>query len=122
MSGRHVLEVVEQACGFRLAALAFSGGGARSDLWTQIHADVLRRPIERLRVHDSAALGSALLGAVGAGIYPDVETAAATTVAVDRVFTPSADADRLEPLYEAYRMSHTALRDLHARLASWRIT
>lgn len=120
MSGRHVLGVVEQACGFPLPSMTFSGGGARSDLWTQIHADVLQRPVERLRVHDSAALGAALLGAVGAGIYPDVETAAAATVAVDRVFTPSPDADRLEPLYEAYRTSYAALRDLHTRLASWR--
>jgi xylulokinase len=120
MSGRHVLGEVERACGFPLPALAFSGGGARSDLWTQIHADVLQRPIERLRVHDSAVLGAALLGAVGAGAYPDVETAAATTVAVDRVFTPSPDADRLAPLYEAYRKSHEALRDIHSGLAAWR--
>ena len=120
MSGRHILGVVEQACGFRLPAMALSGGGARSELWTQIHADVLRRPVERLRVHDSAALGAALLSAVGTGVYPDVATAAASAVVVDRVFTPSPDADRLDPLYEAYRMSHTALRDLHARLATWR--
>ncbi|MBB5152593.1 xylulokinase [Saccharopolyspora phatthalungensis] len=120
MSGRHVLGAVERACGFSLPSLAFSGGGARSDLWTQIHADVLQRPMERLRVHDSAALGAALLGAVGAGVYPDVETAAATAVAVNRVFTPSLDADRLTPLYEAYRSSHTALHDLHRRLADWR--
>jgi xylulokinase len=120
MSGRHVLGAVEQACGFTLPSMAFTGGGAGSDFWAQIHADVLGRPVERLRVRDSAALGAALLGAVGAGIYPDVETAAAATVAVDRVFTPSSDADRLAPLYEAYRTSHTALKDLHARLSSWR--
>jgi xylulokinase len=120
MSGRHVLGVVEHACGFPLPSIAFTGGGARSDFWAQIHADVLRRPVERLRVPDSAALGAALLGAVAAGIYPDVETAAAATVAVDRVFTPSPDADRLALLYDAYRTTHTALKDLHAHLSSWR--
>ncbi|MDA3630548.1 FGGY family carbohydrate kinase [Saccharopolyspora sp. WRP15-2] len=122
MSARHVLDPVERACGFALPSLAFSGGGARSDLWTQIHADVLQRPIERLRVHDSAVLGAALLGAVGTGSYPDIATAAAATVAVDRVFTPAADADRLNPLFEAYRESHDALRGIHARLADWRST
>ncbi|MGW3467729.1 xylulokinase [Saccharopolyspora sp. NPDC000995] len=120
MSGRHVLEPVERACAIPLPSLTFSGGGARSDLWTQIHADVMQRPIERLRVHDSAVLGAAMLGAVAAGAYPDVETAAATTVAVDRVFNPSPDADRLTPLYEAYRSSHDALRGLHDHLAQWR--
>lgn len=113
MSARHVLGVVEQACGFALASLTFSGGGARSDLWTQIHADVLGRPVERLRVHDSAALGGALLGAVGAGLYPDVETAAEATVMADRVFTPAAN---LDPLYEAYRASYAALQGVHTIL------
>ncbi|MEV0083578.1 FGGY-family carbohydrate kinase [Saccharopolyspora sp. NPDC050642] len=120
MSGRHVLDAVERACGNPLSSLTFSGGGARSDLWTQIHADVFQRPVERLRVHDTAVLGAALLGAVAAGIYPDIETAAAGTVAVDRVFDPAPGADRLAPLYEAYRGSHAALRDLHGHLAEWR--
>ncbi|MER7011400.1 FGGY-family carbohydrate kinase [Saccharopolyspora sp. NPDC000359] len=120
MSARHVLGPVEHACGFPLPSLAFSGGGARSDLWTQIHADVLRRPVERLRVHDAAVLGAALLGAVGTGAHPDIATAAAATVAVDRVFTPAADADRLTPLFEAYRESHEALRGIHTHLTTWR--
>ncbi|GAA4618036.1 xylulokinase [Saccharopolyspora hordei] len=120
MSARHVLGPVERACGFSLPSLAFSGGGSRSDLWTQVHADVLRRPVERLRVADSAVLGAALLGAVGVGAYPDIATAAAAAVGVDRVFTPAADADRLEPLFAAYRESHDALRGIHAHLTTWR--
>lgn len=112
-SARHVLEKVEQACGFRLPSLTFSGGGARSDLWTQLHADVLGRPVERLRVHDSAALGAALLGAVGVGLQPDVETAAAATVAVERVFEPQTDLTRL---YEAYRASYEGLAKVHELL------
>lgn len=114
LSGRHVLEVVEQACGLPLPSLTLSGGGARSDLWAQIHADAVGRPVERLRVLDSAALGAALLGAVGAGVFADVESAAAATVAVERTFTPVADLDRL---HTAYRMSYAALRDVHALLA-----
>ncbi|WP_239062224.1 FGGY-family carbohydrate kinase [Streptomyces sp. SID13031] len=115
MSGRHVLEAVEQACGATLSTLTLSGGGARDDLWSQIHADVLGRPVERLLVHDSAALGAALLGAVGNGIFADVETAAAATVRVDRTFTPAAG---LDPQYEVYRLSYEALRGIHERLSS----
>ncbi|SFO57034.1 xylulokinase [Amycolatopsis rubida] len=115
-SARHVLETVEEACGEPLPSVTFSGGGARSDLWTQLHADVLSLPVERLRVHDSAALGAALLGAVGAGRYPDVETAAAATVAVERTFTPETD---LTGLYEAYRAAHEGLARVHERLARW---
>ncbi len=120
MSGRHVLEFVTAACGRPLSSLSFSGGGSRSDVWAQIHADVLGHPVERLKVHDSAALGAALLGAVGAGIYPDINTAAAETVAQDRVFTPSADTSRMAALYSVYRSSYSALQDIHATLARWR--
>lgn len=120
MSGRHVLESVETACGFALASVTFSGGGARSALWGQIHADVLERPVEGLRVFDSAALGAALLGAVGAGLYPDVATAARAAVVVDRSFVPAAPVGRLRGLYEGYRSVHAALRELHADLADWR--
>ncbi|MFI5611106.1 FGGY-family carbohydrate kinase [Amycolatopsis sp. NPDC051903] len=112
-SARHVLERVEEACGLRLPSLTFSGGGARSDLWTQLHADALGRPIERLRVHDSAALGAALLGAVGVKRHADVEAAAAATVAVERVFEPREDLSRL---YEAYRASYEGLAKVHALL------
>ncbi|KZM73407.1 xylulokinase [Nocardia terpenica] len=120
MSGRHVLEAVETACGYPLPRMTFSGGGARSPLWAQIHADILERPVERLRVHDSAALGAALLGAVGAGIYPDIESAAAATVEVEQTHLPAPDADRLRPLYEIYRSAYSALHDLHTSLAAWR--
>ncbi|MDT8911837.1 FGGY family carbohydrate kinase [Amycolatopsis sp. PS_44_ISF1] len=116
-SARHVLESVDEACGAPLPSLTFSGGGARSDLWTQLHADVISRPIERLRVCDSGALGAALLGAVGAGLFPDVETAAAETVAVERVFEPATD---LTPLYNAYRASYDGLVEAHAHLAAFR--
>lgn len=116
-SARHVLEAVDEACGSPLPSLTFSGGGARSDLWTQLHADVIGRPLERLRVRDSGALGAALLGAVGAGLYSDVETAAEATVAVERVFEPATD---LTPLYEAYRASYDGLAEAHSHLATFR--
>lgn len=121
MSGRHALEAVERAAGYELPSVAYAGGGARSDLWAQLQADVLRRPVERLRVPDSGVLGAALLGAVGAGCSPDVETAAAEAVAVEREFLPNVHAsDRLEPLYRAYRASYDALADIHDILADHR--
>lgn len=112
MSGRHVLEFVEEACGAPMKALAFCGGGARSDLWAQIFADVLQRPIHRLRVHDAGVLGAALLGAVGAGLYPDAETAAEAAVAVAKTVLPSKTND----LYDVYVEIHQALHGIHHRL------
>ena len=43
-----------------------------SNLWVQIHSDVANVPISLTRVGDAPALGSAILAALGAGIYPNV--------------------------------------------------
>jgi xylulokinase len=123
MSARQVLAGVEAACDMPLERIVFSGGGARSDLWTQIHADVLGRPVQRVRARDSAVLGAALLGAVCAGIHPDIPTAVDTAMKIERVFVPIAEnTDRLDPLYGVYIAAHGALTEIHAHLAEWRRT
>jgi ribulose kinase len=53
-----------------------SGGPAKSELWMQMHADVSNVPISFTRVSEGPVLGSAMLAAVGAGIYPDIPAAA----------------------------------------------
>ena len=65
-----------------------SGGGARSELWTEILAAVLDLPLERTASSAGAAFGAALLGGVAGGVFADVPEAVAACVRV---------ADRVEP-------------------------
>jgi len=48
LNSRWLLEAVEKFAGRRLDSLAFVGGGANSDPWSQIHADVLGREIRQV--------------------------------------------------------------------------
>ena len=70
----------------KLAGLAeirqvrISGGGARSSLWRQILADVFQVELVMVNASEGAAYGAALLAATGTGIYPNVESACATTI------------------------------------------
>ncbi len=48
LNSRWLLEAVEKFAGRRLDSLAFVGGGANSDAWSQIHADVLGREIRQV--------------------------------------------------------------------------
>ena len=48
LNSRWLLEAVEKFAGRRLDPLAFVGGGANSDLWSQIHADVLGREVRQV--------------------------------------------------------------------------
>jgi FGGY-family pentulose kinase len=68
-----------------------SGGPTKSDLWMQIHADVSGVPIAFNRVSDGPVLGSAILGAVGAGVYPDIRAAVANMVHAERILQPDPD-------------------------------
>ncbi len=121
MSARELFEAVAAAAGRPVTVLALSGGGARSDLWCQIKADVLDRPLHRLAVCDSAVLGAALLAGVGVGVYPTLAAAAEQAVHVDRVFEPDPDAAaRYADLYAVYRDAYQALAGVHADLAKWR--
>ena len=66
--GRQVIEVMLEV-GVRVEHIVACGGGSRSPLWMQLHADVLGKPITMLDQHDAAALGAAICASVGTGCY-----------------------------------------------------
>ena len=67
-NSRWLHEAVEKFVKRRLDHVRFIGGGAQSDLWCQIHADVLDRTIERVADPVDANLrGAALLAGLALG-------------------------------------------------------
>ena len=62
---------------------------ARSALWLQIHADVLKQPVHPTRESESCALGSAMTAAVAAGAYRDFDEAARAMVAIEKTVEPN---------------------------------
>jgi sugar (pentulose or hexulose) kinase len=86
------------------------GGGARSALWLQIHADVLKRPIHLTRESESCALGSAMAAAVGAGIFPSFDEASRAMVKIERTIEPKpANAAVYDDLFARYVRTYEAL-------------
>lgn len=72
---RWLVKPVEKFLGRKLNSLNFVGGGARSDIWCQIFADVLDKTIRQVRDPIQAnARGAALIAAVGLGYlkYDDI--------------------------------------------------
>ena len=65
-----------------------SGGPTKSDLWMQMHADVSNVPITLTKVTEGPVLGSAILAAAGAKIYPSVSAAVENMVTVERTIEP----------------------------------
>jgi xylulokinase len=71
-----------------------TGGGAQSDAWLQIKADILGRPLARPRITEAGALGAAILAGVGVGVYASVQEAVDALIAIDRVFEPQPERHR----------------------------
>ena len=114
-AARHVLEEVERAAGATAVSLAVCGGGAESDLWCQVKADVLGRPLRRTAERDAGVLGAAMLGALAAGDGATVPELAARMVRTEREFVP--DPDRrtvLDAAHHRYREVQRRLADLYA--------
>lgn len=120
---RAVLEVLVGASktfkDFRdLEGLRLIGGGGKSALWRQILADVYGLPIELLDLPANAtALGAAVAGGVGVGLYPDYRVARALAPVV-RVHHPNpATQPRYAALYALFQQSYTLLEPIFDRLA-----
>ena len=90
-----------------------SGGPAKSELWMQLHADISNVPIEFTKVSEGPALGSAMLGAIGAGIYPDIPTAGQQMVHTERVLEPNQERhEEYQFWVERYIEAYPAMKDL----------
>jgi sugar (pentulose or hexulose) kinase len=71
-----------------LESIIVSGGGANSDLFMQIFADVFGLPASRNLVTGAAGTGSAICAAVAVGAYEDYRAATAKMVKLRDVFQP----------------------------------
>lgn len=115
-NSRWLMTAVERYIGQPVPALRILGGGAQSDLWCQIYADVLRRPVDRVDDPMFAQLrGAGLLALVSVGEM-SIEQAA-DLVSVDQRFTPRpGSSDVYEPLYAEFTSLYRTLRPHHRRL------
>ena len=88
-----------------------TGGGARSDAWLQIKADILGVPFVRPRNTECSLTGAAILAGLGTGVYASPAEASERFFEVDCVFEP--DAAR----HEVYRRRYDNYAQLYPHLA-----
>ena len=88
MAVRDILELAQTASGARATQLLVSGGGARSNTWCRLKADVTGLPVIRSTEAETGVIGAAIAAAVGLGLHGSVSDAAAHMVARGRNFEP----------------------------------
>lgn len=115
-NSRWLLEAVERFARRKLPVLSFIGGGARSAVWCQIHADVLGRTIRQVR--DPAygnVRGAALVALLALGLADAADLAQRVPVAAE--YEPDArNRGIYDELYGTFRSLYKQNRRLYARL------
>ncbi len=90
--------------------IRITGGGAKSELWRRILADVFDADVHTMQSDEGPAFGAALLAGVGAGIYPSVEEAVEQTVKVGRETSPDKkNSDTYAAVYPLFQSLYRAL-------------
>jgi xylulokinase len=106
-----------RAMGIAIEQVRASGGGARSAFWRQMQADMYHSPVVTINVSEGAALGAAILAAVGVGDYASVPEATKAIIRVKEKHHPHGKAaDTYDRQYAKYAQLYPALRATFAAL------
>ncbi|HEY9666772.1 MAG TPA: xylulokinase [Coleofasciculaceae cyanobacterium] len=104
---RAALEVIGEIT--PLHQLLATGGGARSNIWLQILADILQTELIAPKAEEGAAYGAAILAMVGVGAYPSLEAAFRMLPQESNTVEPQAN-PMYEEAFKRYRLLYDALK------------
>ncbi|HRX58292.1 MAG TPA: FGGY-family carbohydrate kinase [Eubacteriales bacterium] len=101
--------------------IRLAGGAAKSAVWAQMFADVLKYPVEAVDVNETGALGCAIIGAVASGAYDSLPAAAAKMCKMSPSCLPDEkNAAVYEQKYRLYKATIEALDPLWNRMQALR--
>ncbi len=97
--------------------IRLSGGGARSQFWRQMQADIYGQSVCTINAEEGPAYGAALLAASGAGAYRDVTEAGRAVIrVVSRTSPRKATSQVYSSAFPVYQRLYLALRDEFAAI------
>ena len=102
-----------RAEGVKIDRATVCGGGAKSEVWKKILANVLNAEILSPETEQGPAFGAAILAMVAAGEYPDVQTAASALVKIKARVAPDPTlVAAYEEKYQTFRKLYPALKGI----------
>jgi xylulokinase len=118
MSLRESLEII-RGLQIPVKEMRLSGGGAKSQLWKHIFADVMDQSACTINAEQGPAYGVALLAAVGIGQYKNIEEACKATIEVVKKTPPQRQAvKQYNKLFPIYQGLYSSLKPTFAAIAA----
>lgn len=106
-----------------ITSIKMSGGGGKSDVWRQIHADLFNTDVSTINVSEGPALGVAILAGVGTGVYKDEKEACEKIISIKTTQAPIKENvayyQKFYPIYQTlyknledtFKVTHEALTE-----------
>ena len=88
---RHIVEALNQG-GYQIDTIVATGGGTKNPVFLRQHADAMGCRVVLPRETEAVLLGAAILGAVGAKLFPEIGTAMAAMTIAGQVIEPTSGA------------------------------
>ncbi|MDA1476962.1 xylulokinase [Bacillus changyiensis] len=93
------------------------GGGAKSDLWLQIQADVFNTKVVKLQNEQGPGMGAAMIAATGLGWFPSLKDCAKVFIKADKVYRPKREnVKRYQAFYQVYKDVYPHTVAIHHQL------
>lgn len=109
---KEMLGALKEAGFDEFKTLRVTGGAARSKLWNQMQADIYGCRVETADAPEATALGAAMIGAVGAGVFKDLHEAAEHMVHVKDIYEPIPENVELyDEVYKLFRSCYKGLAE-----------
>ena len=110
------LELLQKS-GIQVNELFAFGGGAKSDKWLQIKADILGVPIHSIATSEAGCLGAALLAAQAIGEIESIEDAAEKNSRPLKIFEPDTEnMKRCDQRYEIYSDIYQTIKPIGKKI------
>lgn len=97
--------------------IRITGGGAKSDLWVQMIADVMNVDVVKIKEEEGPALGAAILAMVGDNVFKDVASACQSIVKLSKSFKPDPKyVSHYETKYDGFKKLYPHIKGLYQKL------
>lgn len=113
---RQGVELLDQAGG-HIDVFRATGGGAKSEFWLQVKADIMGKPVAVPAVSEAGCLGCAILAGAATGVYSSIREAANTLARVKETFDPNPENQKIyDERFAWYKEVYPRLKDLFHKM------
>lgn len=114
---RDSLEIFK-SLNIKVEKVVASGGGAKSKVWLQMQADILKNPVYTTNIKEQACLGAAIMAGVGVGVYKTIHEACSTIIKIsnDVTLPKKQNVEIYDRQYEVFKEIYLRNSDLFRKI------